>query len=477
VVIELAFSPRSSAVLFHIQGVALIVAFLGHILLFHHLKMRGYLGEREVKVVILFLLFCHLLLSIPHYLSFPEGGFSGGFFWHNPMAGLLILALPLYSSHLLILILLTVFLLATMSRGGFLVGAVYLFSDRRRLKLFFLALLTLVLVLLLSPQLRTLFHLKLFELVGRGYTVQSRLAFWSASLKMWAKRPLLGWGWGSFGDVYPSFQTILDYYSVDPHSLICRILAEGGLVGLFFSCLFLWTFGKVERPWSTGLFLLFLHSLMDFDYTFLGILVVASLVWGVGLREIREVFLVKTGWWKRIGAVVVLPSSLLLFLSLVPNEFLGPPDFLYKRGVELRMAGDYDRALGLARRCIWLRKNYPYYWQFLGEVYLDLGEEKEARRSFLRSLELDPWNRPELYYGYYLFLKRIGGDVCEVAEALKERFPLEDPERLANYKIDWKGIPVCGMFGEILKTCALERGDDELLATGENLIDWQVKKE
>ena len=68
-----------------------------------------------------------------------------------------------------------------------------------------------------------------------------RLNYARDCLRLWAKRPLLGWGYGGWASSYPSVQRFL-YFTSDAHSPFLQAGAEGGLLG-FAGYLSLWALG------------------------------------------------------------------------------------------------------------------------------------------------------------------------------------------------------------------------------------------
>lgn len=112
-------------------------------------------------------------------------------------------------------------------------------------------------------------------------SVRTRFSLWKSALRIFAERPWLGWGWGTFSHIYPVFKEAQVWYSVPhAHNELLQFLAEGGIVGfagsVFFLCssffLLLTSFRKqppgVTASLSLGvagvLVYVIIHSFFDF---------------------------------------------------------------------------------------------------------------------------------------------------------------------------------------------------------------------
>ncbi len=109
-----------------------------------------------------------------------------------------------------------------------------------------------------------------------------RLAIVKDSLKMIRSRPVLGWGLGTFPEVYPSFRSFYTNYFVNEvHNDYVQTAVETGLAGFALVCWFITVFyrrslHKIER-WNTdivsavtlasiiGVTGILVHSLSDFN--------------------------------------------------------------------------------------------------------------------------------------------------------------------------------------------------------------------
>jgi tetratricopeptide (TPR) repeat protein/O-antigen ligase len=65
-------------------------------------------------------------------------------------------------------------------------------------------------------------------------SIRTRFSIWQSTFQIFLERPVSGWGWGSFGSVYPIFKAPGVWYKVPhAHNELVQVLAEGGLLGFF----------------------------------------------------------------------------------------------------------------------------------------------------------------------------------------------------------------------------------------------------
>jgi O-antigen ligase len=101
-------------------------------------------------------------------------------------------------------------------------------------------------------------------------------------IKMFPHRPLLGWGLGTFADVYPRYRTFYTTSFIDQaHNDYLQLLIETGVAGLLTMLWFLWMVfrgaGKKLRNWNStldgavalaallGIVGILVHSFVDFN--------------------------------------------------------------------------------------------------------------------------------------------------------------------------------------------------------------------
>jgi len=168
-------------------------------------------------------------------------------------------------------------------------------SPRRKLALVSLCLLPIVLGLLL-PQVRGRF---LVAFTTESHSGAFRLYTWLGTWHMFLARPWLGWGPGSFADVFPQFA--IAGFTRLAHNKDLQVAAEGGLVSfvplafLFIAYLLrslaaaLRAESIAERAIPAGLFSAVLgfslHSLVDYDWYIPAICLVVWAVIGLPLAD------------------------------------------------------------------------------------------------------------------------------------------------------------------------------------------------
>jgi O-antigen ligase len=110
----------------------------------------------------------------------------------------------------------------------------------------------------------------------------TRLSIDRDSLRMWTKRPLLGWGFGAFPEVYPQFRSFYTSFFVNQaHNDYLQLLVETGLAGFAIAVWFLTVtmrraIGKLKNWTETpngvltagcllGCIGILVHSFLDFN--------------------------------------------------------------------------------------------------------------------------------------------------------------------------------------------------------------------
>lgn len=110
----------------------------------------------------------------------------------------------------------------------------------------------------------------------------TRLSIDRDSVRMWTKRPLLGWGFGTFPDVYPQFRSFYTSFFVNQaHNDYLQFLVETGLAGVAVALWFLtlmarravrklknWTEtpnGVLTAGCLLGVLGILVHSFLDFN--------------------------------------------------------------------------------------------------------------------------------------------------------------------------------------------------------------------
>ena len=232
---------------------------------------------------------------------------------------------------------------------------------------------------------------RLLDVSLRTRSVWERLIFYRDGLRIFALRPVSGWGGGGWEALYRLVRSF-PYFTRSTHNFYLQVLIEGGLVGITLLVLLLFflfrmssnAFRQNPTPWVGMLFGIlvfsFLHGFVDVDFNLgayqLGVWFLASCLAQNFLEERK----------KRIALSPLLPGiACLLFFIL---------SFLLVPSERLKTLSDY-----FYRKERWDEAVY-----FL----------KQASR-------FEPWN-PEIHYA--------------LSRALRQKFLLERKEALRQWAIE-----------------------------------------
>lgn len=110
-------------------------------------------------------------------------------------------------------------------------------------------------------------NMLIWRLRNAGHVLDGRVDYWQATIHMAIEHPLLGWGFGTWPDVYTQFLTKDNGLLVNhAHSDWLEYLAEGGVLPfLALAVLFgrsLWL--GLRYPWSLGVSALLLFAMVDY---------------------------------------------------------------------------------------------------------------------------------------------------------------------------------------------------------------------
>jgi O-antigen ligase len=245
-----------------------------------------------------------------YWLRTPSGGgwIYGPYVNHNHYAGLMEMLFPIP----------LIFSLTSYARGGMRTSAVlasavmaatiFLSGSRGGMAAFFCEI-TVLLAMLLRQQSRIPFrgriafaffsvllvsllvwiggHRLTERLIGdnsakRELTQGIRLPIDRDLIRMFPHRPILGWGLGTFADVYPQYKSFYrNFYLDEAHNDYLQLLIEVGAAGFITMIWFLWlvfrSAAKKVRNWPTdingavalsailGIVGILVHSLVDFN--------------------------------------------------------------------------------------------------------------------------------------------------------------------------------------------------------------------
>ncbi len=293
------------------------------------------------------------------------------------------------------------------------------------------------------------------------HTFQERLTYYRDALKMVSLSPVAGYGGGGWA-LYPRYQSY-PYWVSDPHSQLVKAAVESGLPGLAFYLA--WWLSVGRAAWRrarqgdgmsavlfSGLLLIAVHSLIDFDLSFgaMGFLVWCS----AGVVAARDLEY-KAGW-NRAGyltaAVLLLAGALGLaavsISFLQAAEYEGRAESYLQRG----QAAQALQQLELARVRDPLSSGYPAKE---AELYFDspgVRDLAKARDFILISLRLDSAD---------LNIKGLASRILAANGELKQAAALAE-DRLSFQTLHGESYLELAKFYQSLASAAEGQGQREL---------------
>ncbi len=402
-----------------------------------------------------------------------QGLLSGTFFWHNPFAtfiGMALLLLPFRFPELrprarLIYALVGLFLLVSLlfarSVGAllaFCAGAlwlglrlpVFLQQQARRVRAAALGILA---ILVIAAVLHPGFRARISGILTAGYSYRARVEFWRASTQLWQQKPLTGWGLHTFGSLFPQYQRSIDVFSDDPHNWYLQLLAELGLIGLLlFGAWFLasaLTWRQRIHISDLGLEAAVLlgvsHFFLDFDWKFPGLIAFWAFLLGfrehVSARSLRGLFVLPlflpAAFWLRELPYTRLQKPIPYEVAI--RNFPLNYSLLYQQA-KLWLEKDLLTARRYLRHLLRVQPYAPDVYFLMAESLRRENRLAGARVYLQQALSLDPRNRPYLAAAYVKIVMALG-DLKEAekwARTFAEFFPTCDPEVLFRQRLEFR---------------------------------------
>lgn len=447
---------------------------------FRNARARGFL----VKI---FLITASIvgMIGLGMYIAGDYERATSLFFWPNPLATFLLAALPFSldlairtsedrpSVWVYVSLLLGITFVLTYSRAAWLIGLVLLAltwwraSDKKKALIVLVGVVAAAVAFgVAATSARSYLEKPVVGVADRlaesvqSQSVADRLDFWREGSAMFAERPILGWGVGTYKEVHPAFQRGAITATNNPHSLPVQVLVELGVVG--FTALlvmlagfvaYLWRERSVKRSpivWSARIALIAvaLHSFLDlvtnYPTLILILLVLMALalpvpkehgefrfkdrraMMGFGLVSLVMLF---TAWFSyqlylsRIDQAyidVVLPLDMeeagarfdiLLQAPVVPPDTLSQAALFWVDMYDMQETPQTkyaERAARLATEATRREPRDARHWYALGNANERLGKTSEALAAYRRAVELDPYNNPQYQVSYAQALAREG---------------------------------------------------------------------
>jgi cytochrome c-type biogenesis protein CcmH/NrfG len=233
---------------------------------------------------------------------------------------------------------------------------------------------------------------RLFSFSGNG-----RWLLWQASWRQAQAHPLLGSGAGSFEQYWAQHRPVALEVE-DAHNLYLETLTELGPLGLvLLVALFAIPFAAAVRTRrhplvpaaAAGFAAYVVHATADWDWELAGVTLAAVLLGAACMlagREVDETERRALGRPTQTGALVALVALAgVALIGLLGNAAAGMSDRAARND-------DWSSSRRYARQAIRWAPWSSVGWQKLGEAQLVLGDDRGARHSLRRAIELDPRN-------------------------------------------------------------------------------------
>lgn len=343
---------------------------------------------------------------------------------------------------------------------------------------------------------------RLLDISLRTRNVWERLVFYRDGLKLFAQRPLNGWGGGGWEGLYFSVRSF-PYFTRSTHNLYLQILIEGGILGILLLGSFLYLlfrgiltkFAKETSPipaiLSGLLFLAFLHGFVDVDFNLGAYQLTVWLFVGFALQT---VIVRERGIFLRIPPILYT-GACLFFLILSTFYILSEGhrklgDYAMQRGDWQTAIFAYEKALRfepwdpdlhralstalreafLEKRDVSLRKRSieegeialrlaprnAATLEHLGVLYVERGAFEEAFRLLERAIENNPFEI-HIYLSFARAARATGEYLLKRGEKEKALGYLKrglEVERLLEKAASSSLEPITWDTGEVTKTLA-----------------------
>lgn len=228
---------------------------------------RVKLNTKDVHLITGTILFSSLALSIIGIIIYINGGYSrltSLFYWPNPFASFLLLALPLgayalsevqkkkhhlYPLVTALLIIIGAFFL-TGSRGALIslliVCAIYLFNkpkqSKKNIAIFTVVIAMSASLLTLTSHLKNDTNQSIIRSFSQSGSLDAssniRLDYWQSAIAIIRDHSLFGTGLGSFAQVYPQYQPNPISSGIYAHNWYLELLSEVGFINFAFLAIF-----------------------------------------------------------------------------------------------------------------------------------------------------------------------------------------------------------------------------------------------
>ncbi len=329
-------------------------------------------------------------------------------------------------------------------------------SSWPRARWFLAAVATLAAILVLVPMIVRFFNA--FEMDPRSYW---RIYVWESALRMAFEAPLLGYGPGTFGDVYPYFRHPAVWAAQNPfaHNEYLQVAAECGwpaLAGLLLLvavvAVNLARRAASSREAEIALWMVVLvavHNAVDFTFHewSLRLLVLSFVAYALRAPVSGEMDL-SMRLSPRGSALL---SAVVAGAILLQGGWFSVRDYLarayYSRGLVLQNDGRIDEAEPLLKRSLAFRSDFMGPWNSLGALELEraaamrsrsdaMPHVRRAREYLEKALRVDAYSLPprENYVEYLVGTGALS-EAYATQRELTAAMPSYPPHRLSEARI------------------------------------------
>lgn len=382
------------------------------------------------------------VLGIFQYMFLSPGRVDSTFPWPNPFGiYIAMLFLTLWSYNLLIrnkktywvisVIYLTALFLSG-SRGSMLctliaLPFIFIFSGKYNIKRYLidtfacLAISAIFIVILMEILPYTqkigagLGSLLGFLVRPNDFTVSAvggRLEFWKVALKLWAKRPLLGYGLGSYYTAYYTQYVNNGWYSRFAHNEYLQIGSELGIVGfILFLCFFIFSLLSIIKRFKAkdypsylpgvlaACIAFVLHIGIDFSWNYPGATIIFFMLLGIAVGKVNTVKS-ESKIIKNIYSIKILAAILILFIAVwqMSSEIIF--NKAYKLSMNINSYAEADKLYNIGH-AIYPFSALSYYVEGLNykSLYLNNKNVNDLNLSdelIIKAAKLEPfdWRYP-----------------------------------------------------------------------------------
>lgn len=257
-----------------------------------------------------------------------------------------------------------------------------------------------------------------------GKSITDRLSYWKGGIEMFKEKPWLGWGLGSYKDIYPRFQTRADSYAKYPHNYYVGVLSETGIVGavpfyLFILTLLYWGIKRYKERigenkgeiLSSVIFLSVLgsvlHSGVDFDWRFGANFIAFFAFSGLFLNQEVMQNISRAGGKINKHLLTYIGGIIFIIIALV----LGYSFNYFRQGKSLEKNKRYKEALESYKKGTSINP-HPQYLLRKGILSYSFGKIEEAEKTANQIKDVAP-NQKDVWRLYAKIEQKKGGEKAE----------------------------------------------------------------